>query len=123
MIPEVLIEYILSYKDPLVTQKQRVVFNQLNYYYREFCYLKKTPANFYSNWDEHDIIYFIFNRCNDKTQARGTICPCEQCEIERLREKLSKLNALKSWKKNKKRENCRKTAYGKAPWSLHPERF
>lgn len=73
VLPIEIVENILLYGDPDVTQKYSAVIRQINYYRNEFNYLRKKAFNFYYKWNKHDIIYFIFNRCYYKNQENGLI--------------------------------------------------
>lgn len=61
-LPMDVIDHILSYGDPEVTMKYKAVINQINYYIKEYDYLRHQELNFYYNWRKEDIIYFILNR-------------------------------------------------------------
>ena len=61
VLPIEIVENILLYGDPDVTQKYSAVIRQINYYRNEYNYLRKQAFNFYYKWNKHDIIYFIFH--------------------------------------------------------------
>ena len=115
-LPMEIVDYILSYGDPSVTIKNKAIVSQLNYYSKEYEYLRHCPFNFYYNWRKGDVIYFIFNRCYFKIQARGVTCNCSACIKDTLNQNLIKEDAMKKWKRNKKREACRIRAYNERIW-------
>ena len=120
-LPMDVIEHILSYGDPEVTMKYKAVINQINYYNKEYEYLRHQAFNFYYNWRKEDVIYFMFNRSYFKVQARGVYCNCQGCINARLKDKKIKEDKINKWKKNKKREERRIRAYNERHRCLDPE--
>lgn len=69
ILPMEVVEKILSYGDPNITERKSTVISQLKYYTNEYNFLRKQPYNFYYKWNKNEIIYFILNRCHYKKEV------------------------------------------------------
>ena len=81
ILPEVLINEIMSYGDPIINQRHEYVIRQISYNYEEFKYLRTRPHNFYGGFRECDFRYFILNRSLNKIETN--------CNTKKRRERKS----------------------------------
>tara|TARA_Y100000816_G_scaffold198754_1_gene145590 strand:- start:780 stop:1223 length:444 start_codon:yes stop_codon:yes gene_type:complete len=110
-LPIDVIRHILSYGDPEVTIKHKAVINQLNYYKKEFNYLRHQLFNFYENWTEEQTMYFILNRNYFKVEAYGLICNCKTCINKKFDDMKSKKEQMAKWKLEKTRQESIERAH------------
>lgn len=75
ILPMDIVDQILSYGDPEITNRFRCVHYQIKYHKREFDVLRHTPYNTYYRWQSHQFRYFILSRANDKNQLNGDPAP------------------------------------------------
>ena len=68
ILPDEIVNNIISYGDPIVTQLYKNVMRQLHFNYKEFNYLRKQTTNFYRGFRKCDFRYFVLNRANNKKE-------------------------------------------------------
>jgi len=75
ILPMDIVDLILSYGDPVITNRFQCVHYQLKYHQKEFDVLRHKPRNTYYGCKSYDLPYFILTRSNDKNQLNGDPAP------------------------------------------------
>ena len=66
MLPEDVIEYILSYGDPNINEKYRFVMKQIKFLKTEFNYNRLKPYNTWYLYKDEDFKHYILYKNNSK---------------------------------------------------------
>lgn len=80
-LPQEIVDEILSYGDPVVTQKHQSVINQINYHRKVFGVDRRLPPisyldrwNVYSGASPEEFYLYVLDKCYMKADVYRTAC-------------------------------------------------
>jgi hypothetical protein len=67
-LPEDVVNYILEYGDPIVTEKYKCVLNQINYLFKEFNYKRCQMWNVWKGYKKSQFMIYILYKNKSKNR-------------------------------------------------------